>query len=208
MKFYRLNQKKKLLGSTVDQCNQQLHRKLLIKLLTVLLSWANFFTTPHLEVRPPLSTQFSTPKNPTYRWVYTVHCPHAKHSKFFVPISKLANIKPYSFQKYLNNPSPFKRMWPFILAVYIPYHLRILCFKFNWNWCSGSTEELNIVKCTDRRLDSLTMDYRWSEKLAWTLDSGELNITKPPKWFFFFLLNSVSMITILFSDLVYCTIFV
>ena len=37
--------------------------------------------------------------------------------------------------------SPFKRAGPFVWTNLNPFHPRMLCAKFSWNWLSGSGEE-------------------------------------------------------------------
>ena len=70
----------------------------------------------------------------------------------------------------------WKRVGPCIWTNLNPFHPRMLCAKFGWNWFSGFGEEDENVKSlqTDGRTDRQTPDDRWSEKLTWAFSSGEL----------------------------------
>ena len=73
--------------------------------------------------------------------------------------------------------SPWKRVGPFIWINLNPYHTRMLCAKFGWNWPSGSGEEDENVKSLRQRQrrQRRTTDF-WSEKLTWAFGTGELKI--------------------------------
>ena len=82
--------------------------------------------------------------------------------------------------------SSWKRAEPFIWTNLNPFHPRMLCANFGWNWPSGSGEEDENVKSLRQRQrqrkclwrQRLTTDKFWSEKLTWAFGSGELKRSK------------------------------
>ena len=51
-----------------------------------------------------------------------------------------------------------------------PLHSRKFCAKFDWNWASGSGENVKVYKTDDR----CTTDNRRTMKLTWAFSSGML----------------------------------
>mgnify|MGYP003683194777 CR=1 FL=1 len=79
------------------------------------------------------------------------------------------------FRNYL----PLEKERTFIWTNLNPLLPRMHYAKFGWNWPSGSGEKDKNVKSLRqqrrRRQRRHTTDKFWSEKLTWTLGSGELN---------------------------------
>ena len=82
--------------------------------------------------------------------------------------------------KYFVIISPWKRAWPFIWINLNHFHLRMLCYKFGWNWPSGSGVNVKSLQ-TDKR----TTDDRRSESFRGN------NVRKQPCVGFPYLLPSM-----------------
>ena len=89
------------------------------------------------------------------------------------------------FLKFVNvflqfhNYLPFKDR-PFNWTNLNPFHSKMLCAKFGWNWPSGSGEEDQNVESFRWRWQRWwgTTDKFWSEKLTGVFGSGELKVTR------------------------------
>ena len=79
---------------------------------------------------------------------------------------------------------PWKRLWPFILTKLHPFHPRMRCTKFGWNWAIGSREEdFKFCQCIFAFHNYLPLENIWTNlnslhkqmlcaKIGWNWPNG------------------------------------